>query len=76
MSQAHIAAFKSKTLALIDTLHLTDSEVVGLSLSLAVAYAVADGISRADLARALDETLTTTEAYAATRTNDNHGGAK
>ena len=75
MSQAHHAAFKAKTLALIDTLHLTDGEVVGLSLSLAVAYAVAGGISRADLARALDETVTTTEANAARRANG-IGGAE
>jgi hypothetical protein len=75
MSQAHHAAFKSKTLALalIDT--LPDSEVVGLSLSLAVAYAVAGGVSRADLARLLDETLTVIEGHASTKLNDNGGAS-
>ena len=57
MTQAHIAAFKSKTLALIDTLHLTAPEVIGLGLSLAASYAVTAGISRDATATALTDSF-------------------
>lgn len=38
MTRANIAAFKAKTVALIDTLRLTNEEVVGLGLTLATSY--------------------------------------
>ena len=57
MSTARIAAFKSKTLALIDTLHFTPDEVVGLGLTLAVAHALPAGIGAAALHAALDQSF-------------------
>jgi hypothetical protein len=63
MTQAHIAVFKSKTLALIDTLHFTPSEVVGLGLSLAASYALTSGISRSAVAEALEESFDAAEAW-------------
>lgn len=36
--RAHHAAFRSKTLGLIDTLKLTPEEVVGLALTLSAAF--------------------------------------
>jgi hypothetical protein len=62
MSQAHIAAFKSQTLALIETLRLKPSEVVGLGLTLAASYALGHGISRAAVAEALGESFENAEA--------------
>ena len=62
MTQAHIAAFKSKTLALIDTLHLTASEVIGLGLSLAASYAVTAGVSREATATALADSFELVDA--------------
>ena len=62
MSQAHIAAFKSKTLALIDTLHLTAPEVIGLGLSLAASYAVTAGVSQEAATIALVESFDLVDA--------------
>jgi hypothetical protein len=62
MRQALIAAFKSKTLALIDTLHLKHNEVVGLALSLAASYALIGGISRQHLVDALVKSMDAAEA--------------
>ena len=62
MSQAHIAVFKSKTLALIDVLHLSPEEVIGLGLSLAASYAVTAGIGREATATALAESFELVDA--------------
>ena len=63
MTRANCAAFKSKTLALIDELHLSPEEVVGLGLSLAASFAVAKGITQGAVAEAL------TESFAAAHAN-------
>lgn len=62
MTQAHIAVFKSKTLALIDTLHLSPQEVIGLGLSLAASYAVTAGVSRETTATALVDSFNAVDA--------------
>ena len=63
-NQARVAVFKSQAVALIEQLHFTPSEVVGLGLSLAASYALPAGISRDAVRRALDESLDAAEAKA------------
>lgn len=55
---AHYPAFKSQTLALIDQLHLTPEEVIGLGLSLAASYTVTHGFRQAAVADALEASFT------------------
>ena len=54
---AHVAAFKSQTAELIDRLHLTPKEVVGLGLALAASHGLGAAIPRAFLVEALEESI-------------------
>lgn len=54
---AHHAAFKSQTLGLIDKLHLTTEEVIGLGMTMVVAHAATAGIGPNDLHAYLDECI-------------------
>ena len=62
MNRANIAAFKSKTVALIDTLHLTDDEVIGLALTLAASYG--KGLARSQLRDMLELDEAAVEGHA------------
>ena len=62
--RANIAVFKSKTLALIDTLKLEPGDVVGLGLTLAVSYAITSGIRPDALHAMLDQSLADASADA------------
>jgi hypothetical protein len=57
MTRANIAAFKSRTLALIDTLHLSPGEVVELGLQLAASHSAKAGLDRQGLQALLDDGL-------------------
>ena len=63
MNRANIAIFKSKTVALIDTLHLTDDEVIGLALTLAASYG--KGLARTQLRDMLDASINQLDKAAA-----------
>lgn len=56
MTRANLMVFKSKTAALIDTLHLTANEVVGLALSMAAEYG--KHLNRHELHAMLDASVT------------------
>ncbi len=56
MTRANIAAFKAKTVALIDVLKLTSEEVVGLGLTLAASYGA--HLPRHVLRQMLDKSVT------------------
>jgi hypothetical protein len=53
-SPASILAFKTKTLALIEALQLSDEAVVGLGISMAVAHGFTSGMDRETLRNILD----------------------
>lgn len=74
MNRANIAVYKSKTLALIDTLHLSDDEVIGLALSLAAAYG--KGKARAQLHDMLDASLNQLDEAAAATVEGNNGSSQ
>ena len=72
MSRTNIPVFKSKTVALIDTLHLTDNEVIGLALTLAASYG--KGLARTQLHDMLDASINHLDEAAAAAVEGHSGG--
>ena len=61
---AHVAVFKAQVSELVDRLHLTPKEVIGVGLALAASHGLAAGIPRPRIIDALNESLEAAEAKA------------